>query len=131
MIWKGYLAALLAAAVLDALWLGLLARNFYATELGGLMRQPVAVVPAALFYLAYPMGLLLLALQPMPPTWAQAVGRSALLGLVAYGVYDLTNLATINGWSLRLALVDMAWGTAMSAVVGAAAYAVMLKWPAT
>lgn len=129
MIWKAYLAALLAAGVLDALWLGVLARQFYANEMGALMRQPVAVLPAAVFYLAYPLGLVLLALQPVPAGWGSALARSALMGLVAYGVYDLTNLATVQGWSTRLALVDMAWGVVISTVMGAAAYAALQRWP--
>lgn len=97
---KPYLAALLVMGVLDALWLGVLARDFYRQELGEQMVAQVRWVPALLFYVAYP---------------------AALVGLVAYGVYDLTNLATLRHWPVRLALVDMAWGTFASTLAGATA----------
>jgi uncharacterized membrane protein len=119
-----YAAALLVIGVLDALWLGWLARDFYQREMGALMLPELKKLPAALFYLGYPLGLLALALTPHPGTLANAVLRSALLGLIAYGAYDLTNLATLKGWSPRLAMVDMAWGMVLSAVAGAVAWAV-------
>ncbi len=129
-IWlAGYGAALLVIGLLDAFWLGFVARDFYRRELGDLMADPVRVVPAAIFYFGFPAGLLALALSPQPDSLATAIARSALLGLVAYGVYDMTNLATIRGWSLKLALVDMAWGTFISASAGAGAYTAM-RWMA-
>lgn len=122
---KAWLAALVAIGIMDAIWLGWLAKDFYRNALGPLMRPEVAVVPAALFYLAYPIGLIVLALQPVPDSWTQALLRSALVGLVAYGAYDLTNLATLQGFTARLAMVDIAWGAVVSVVGGAAAYAVL------
>lgn len=121
----GYLAALLVIGVLDALWLGWLARGFYQREIGPLLLARFNPVPALLFYLAYPAALVLLALTPRPETLALALGRAALLGLLAYGTYDLTNLATLKGWSLRLSLVDMAWGTLVTTAAGAAAWLAM------
>lgn len=113
-----YVGALLVMSVLDALWLGWLARDFYQRELGALMRAEVWITPAALFYLLYPAGLVLLALWPRPAQASTALWRSALVGLVAYGSYDLTNLATLLGFSPLLALVDIAWGTSASALAG-------------
>ena len=121
-----YLAALGVVGVLDAVWLGIVAARFYRRELGALLRPDVRRVPAALFYFGYPLGLLALALQPLPATLAEALARSAVLGLVAYGTYDLTNLATLKGWSRRLALLDIAWGTTVSAAAGAAAWLVLV-----
>ena len=89
-----YGVAFLVLGVLDGLWLVYVARDFYQREIGPLLLTEVRKVPALLFYLGYPMGLVLLALTPGPDTLAMAVARSALLGLVAYGTYDLTNLAT-------------------------------------
>lgn len=125
----GYGAALLVLGVLDALWLGFLARDFYRRELGDLMTDSVRVVPAAIFYFAYPAGLVALVLTPLPASLGDAVFKSALLGLVAYGVYDMTNMATLRHWSLKLALTDMAWGTFITAVAGAAAFSAM-RWMA-
>jgi uncharacterized membrane protein len=125
----GYAAALVVVGVLDALWLGLVARDFYRREMGELMTDSVRLLPAAAFYLGYPAGLVALALQPLPASLGEAVARSALLGLVVYGVYDMTNMATLRHWSLKLALADMAWGTVVAAVAGAAAWQAM-RWAA-
>lgn len=121
--WAGYLAALLTLGILDGLWLGLVARKFYMEALGELAAPRFRKVPALFFYLAYPAGLVVLTF-----AWAsdlsvlQAVGRSALVGLVAYGTYDLTNLSTLRRWPLRLALTDIAWGTVLSGACGWAAH---------
>ena len=124
MLWlKAWGAALLAVGVLDALWLGWLARGFYVRELGDLMTPQVRALPALLFYLSYPAGLVTLLLWPRPDAMGEAVLRAALIGLLVYGTYDLTNMATLRHWSLRLALVDIAWGTLVSAAAGAAAFA--------
>jgi uncharacterized membrane protein len=129
-IWlAGYGAVLLVVALLDGLWLGFIARDFYKREMGTLMADSVRVWPAALFYFGYPAGLVALALTPMPATVGDAVFRAALFGLVAYGVYDMTNLATLRGWSTSLALADMAWGTVVAAASGAVAWQVM-RWMA-
>jgi len=117
-----YGAALLVIGALDALWLGWLARDFYRDAMGDLMRPDVRWGPALVFYVAYPAGLVALALTPLPPNALQAVWRGALLGVIAYGVYDMTNLATLKGWSARLSIVDMAWGTFVSAMAALAAW---------
>jgi uncharacterized membrane protein len=121
--WIGaWLAALLAIGVLDALWLGFVARDFYRTEMAGVAASAVRRLPAVLFYLLYPAGLLALVLWPAPPTLWEAVVRATLVGLVAYGTYDLTNWATLREWSARLAATDIAWGCLVSAAAGAAGW---------
>lgn len=123
--WFGYGAALLVLGALDGLWLGVVARDFYRQEMGDMMASSIRALPAAAFYIGYPVGLVTLALQPLPASASTALWRAALFGLVAYGVYDLTNLATLRQWSVKLALVDMAWGTLASALAGAAAWYAM------
>jgi uncharacterized membrane protein len=120
-----YAAALLAVGVLDAIWLGLVARDFYRAEIASIAVPELRLLPAALFYLLYPAALLALALVPEPADWSDAAGRAALVGLACYGMYDLTNLATLRPWSAWLAAVDISWGTALSAVAGAAGF---LAW---
>lgn len=127
-VWlTGYGAALLVVGVLDALWLGFLARDFYRRELGDLMTDAVRVVPAAIFYFGFPAGLVTLVLTPLPSGLGEAMWKSALLGLLAYGVYDMTNMATLRHWSLKLALTDMAWGTFITMAAGTAAF-VAMRW---
>lgn len=118
---KPYLAALIVMGVLDALWLGLLARDFYRQEIGTQMLEQVRWVPAALFYFVYPAALVALALFPTGQPLSHQIARAALVGLVAYGVYDASNLATLKSWSVKLALVDTVWGVFASTLAGAAA----------
>ena len=89
-----YLVALLVIAVLDSLWLGWLAKDFYRREMGELMAESIRA--GCVFYLLYPATLPVLALVPVPSTLGVALARSAADGLVAYGAYDLTNLATLR-----------------------------------
>lgn len=125
---KPYLAALLVMGILDALWLGVLAKDFYRTQMGELMVEQIRWAPALVFYFGYPAALVALALYPAGQPFAQQVARAALVGLVAYGVYDLTNMATLRQWPLKLALVDTAWGVFASVLAGAAAAWVAQRW---
>lgn len=119
---QAYLIALLTLSALDGLWLGLLMRDMYAREMGALMADPVRWLPAVLFYLGYPMGVLALVLSPHPASLGLALIKGATLGLVAYGTYNLTGAAVIKGWSTQLALIDIAWGATLTAAMAGAAY---------
>jgi uncharacterized membrane protein len=99
-----YGVVLVVVVALDAIWLGVFARDLYKREMGSLMSDTVRVLPVALFYLLYPLALVYLALFSAPAGWSEALLRSAALGLAAYGAYDLTNIAIVRGWSVRLAL---------------------------
>ncbi|MFG6430328.1 DUF2177 family protein [Roseateles sp. LYH14W] len=125
---KPYLAALIVMGVLDALWLGVIAKDFYREQIGAQMVEQIRWAPAAIFYFAYPAALVALALFPAGQPFSHQVARAALVGLVAYGVYDLTNLATLRHWPVRLALVDTAWGTFASMAAGAVAAWVAQKF---
>jgi uncharacterized membrane protein len=116
-----YAVALVVMGALDGVWLGWLAKDFYREQLGPLMTDSVRIVPAAIYYLGFPAVIVYLALTPAA-SLGEAALRSAVLGLAAVGVYDLTNLAILRGYTLTMAAVDMAWGTFASAVGGAAAY---------
>ena len=116
-----YAVALAVVGVLDGLWLGWLAKSFYQEQLGALMTDSVRIVPAAIYYFGFPLAIVYLALMPAT-SLGEAVLRSAVLGLAAFGVYDMTNLATLRGYTVLMAVVDMAWGTFATALSGAAAY---------
>jgi len=123
-ILAAYAGGLLLFLALDYLWLGHVARDFYAQQLGDLLRDPPQLGIATLFYLAYVAGIVFFAVQPAlrgAGLW-QAVLYGALLGLLAYGTYDITNLATIKGWPVAVSLADMAWGTFVSAITAGAGY---------
>jgi uncharacterized membrane protein len=117
---KTYLAIAVPLLIADGVWLGLVAKRFYRDALGPLMTKRVKVLPAALFYFGYPLGLAIFAVLPAAGV-AHAGLLGGLFGLFCYGTYDLVNHATLEGWPLRLTLVDMAWGTVLSAVASALA----------
>ncbi len=120
---KAFLAGLVTYGVLDYLFLGSIARGFYRAELGPIARLTPDGSPTLLWAAAIPVYLLViggLMVFVLPrTTGASAIETLAwggLFGLVAYGVYDFTNLATLRQYSLRLALVDTAWGAIVCGV---------------
>jgi uncharacterized membrane protein len=113
-------ATLLSMGVLDAIWLSTMTSRLYRRELPSLLLDTPNWAPAVAFYLLYAVGVVVLVVLPaldrdQPLLRAMALG--ALLGLVAYGTYDLTNQATLRGWSWVVTSVDMAWGAALTSVV--------------
>ncbi|WP_395710404.1 DUF2177 family protein [Reyranella sp.] len=117
----GYAAALLTIVVLDALWLGVVARDFYYARLGSLLLERPNWVPAAAFYLIHTLGIVVFVL-PAAGSWSGAVLFGALFGFCVYAAYDFTNLATVRGWPWAVSLVDLAWGAVATAAAAAAAF---------
>lgn len=116
---KLYGIALPIFLVLDGLWLGLVARNFYGKQLGYLMSSTPNWAAAGIFYLLYIVGLVVLVIEPAMSSgsWQESLWKGALFGLVGYATYDLTNLATIKNWPLLVTIVDLIWGTVLSATI--------------
>jgi uncharacterized membrane protein len=117
-----YAVVLVAVVALDAVWLGLVAKGLYKREMGSLMSDSVLILPAVLFYLLYPLAVVYLGLFVAPTGWADAMRRSAVLGLAAYGAYNLTNLSILRGWPVSLSLNDWSWGCVATARAGTAGY---------
>ena len=109
----------------DFVWLGVLARDFYASRLGVLLLAEPNWVPAGLFYGLYACGLCVFCVSPALATgsWRKGLHLGAFFGLVAYATYDLSNLATLQGWPVAITLADIAWGSLLSAVATVAGYA--------
>ena len=122
-----YAGAALTMIAIDLLWLGFIAKPLYQQGIGHLMADEPRTVAAVLFYLVYPIGLVLFAIAPHEAanSWGKTALWAALFGFFAYATYDLTNLATLKAWPLSLALIDMAWGTLVSAVAAVAGKAAM------
>ena len=122
-----YLAAYgvsaLAFVGADAVWLTLAGPRLYRPVLGPLLAERLNGAAAIAFYLVYLSGVVALAVAPALRTgqWRTAAWSGLILGLVAYGTYDLTNQATLRLWATRLTVIDMAWGgvlTALAAILG-------------
>lgn len=129
-----YLTAYGIAAVvflgLDAVWLGTMASRLYRPAIGHLMADGFAVAPAVLFYLLYLVGMVVFAIGPALEARKplQALAMGALLGLICYATYDLTNQATLKQWPLAVTLADLAWGAFVTGVSSAVATRLTLAW---
>ena len=122
-VWA-YIGALLAFLVLDGLWLGVLMSSTYKELLGTLMLAQPKWGPAIVFYLLYVLGAVFFVVLPALARGSarRAALSGALFGLVAYGTYDMTNWATLQGWSAQLALMDMAWGGLLTCLAALSGY---------
>lgn len=116
-----YAGTFLTLLVVDAIWLGLVARTFYRDQLGDMMLPNPNFAIAALFYLFFAAAVVLLCVMPgvKASSLMTAAGYGAVMGLAAYGTYDITNLSTLKGWPVAMSLVDMAWGTFVTALSAA------------
>jgi len=118
-----YLTALIVLLVLDMLWLRVIAYDWYRQGMGDHMAEQPNLVAAALFYVLYPVGLVIFGAQlgHTDTGVAHALLMGALFGFFAYATYDLTNLAVMKNWPLSLSLLDLGWGTLVSGVAAAGA----------
>lgn len=108
----------------DIVWLGIIAKNFYAQQIGFLMRPDIQWPAAILFYLLYIAGLVFFVILPARAggSWLSVLASGALFGLIAYATYDLSNLATLKGWPVVLTIADLAWGAVLSGTVSLATF---------
>jgi uncharacterized membrane protein len=118
-----YLVTLAVFVGIDLVWLGFIAKSFYRAEIGALLAEKMSFPAAAAFYVIYAAGLMFFAVQPSLATggWTRALMLGGLFGFVAYATYDLSNLATLRGWTVKLCVVDMLWGAALSGFTAALA----------
>jgi uncharacterized membrane protein len=116
-----YVLALALFAAIDITWLMSMGSKLYRQTLGDILLTDLRMAPAAVFYLMYPAGLVIFAIAPglKAASPATALVLGALLGLVAYGTYELTNFATIRNWTLQITVIDIAYGMVASALVAA------------
>lgn len=120
-----YLTTLAALLVIDFIWLSLANERLYRPILKDILVDGFRPAPAIVFYLLYAAGLVYFAVRPglASKSWPAAALNGALFGFFAYATYDLTNHATLRGWTTTLTVVDMAWGTILSAAAAAIGFA--------
>lgn len=129
MLFKLYAIALPIFFAIDMIWLGLIARSFYKDQIGFLMKPDVNWTAAIIFYLLFLIGLVVFVIEPAftKKEFTRVLWTGALFGLITYATYDLTNLATLKDWPMKVVIVDMIWGTVLAAIVSALTYWVALK----
>ena len=129
-ILAAYLLTLAAFAIIDTAWLGSMGDRLYRPLIGSMLAEQFRLAPAIAFYAIYAAGLTLFAVLPGLDAgdWKRALLWGGLFGLFAYSTYDLTNLATLKTWSLKLSIIDIVWGMVVSASSSAVACALALRF---
>ncbi len=119
-----WIAAAGVFAGLDAVWLLSTSATVYRPVLAPILLQGVRPVPAVLFYLVYLTGVVIIAVRPalVARRWPRATLMGGIFGFFAYATYDLTNQATLVVWSTKITVMDLCWGTFLTAVAATAGY---------
>lgn len=117
-----YFATMVVFFAIDFVWLTTIAKNLYRDEIGPLLLDEFKMGYAAGFYLIFGIGVVFFAVRPSLDSGSlpMALGLGAMIGFLAYGTYDFTNLATLKGYTPTVAFTDLAWGTCLTAVSAAA-----------
>lgn len=126
------LAYLLTAVVffaIDIVWLGFAAKGLYNKYLGSFLAEQVNWTAAIIFYLLFIVGIFIFAIMPSveKDSVMKAIQLGALFGFFTYATYDLTNLATLKDWPLKIVLIDIVWGAFLTASVSLAGFYIV-KW---
>ena len=124
-----YLATVPVFFIIDMLWIGFIAKDFYAKQIGSLL-GPINWSAAIIFYLLYIIAIIVFAVAPAlaQKSFITALTLGAFFGFIAYATYDLTNLATLKNWPLTVTLVDMLWGTVLTGAVASISYFIASKF---
>ena len=127
---KLYFIAFPVFLIIDMVWLVLVAKNFYAKQIGYLMAKNPNLLAALIFYFIFIAGLIFFVIMPAldKKMWIEALLAGAFFGLVTYATYDLTNLATVKNWPLIITIFDLIWGMSVSATVSVITYFIALKF---
>ncbi len=126
---KLYAITLPVFFAIDMLWLGVLAKNFYREQIGSLMKADVNWFAAVLFYLIFIAGMVFFVIAPAleKGSWRYALFAGAAFGFVTYATFDLTSLALMKDFPVLVTVVDLAWGTVLSASVCTISFVVARK----
>lgn len=116
---RTYFIALGVFFLIDIIWLLVVSRKLYQKELGFLMSDRPNWIAAILFYLVFMVGVVFFVINPAleKDSWKYALFAGMLFGLITYSTYDLTNLATVKNWPLKITIIDLIWGTSLGGIV--------------
>ena len=125
-----YLGAAATFAVLDAIWLTVAGSRLYRPALAPLLADGFRLAPAIAFYVLYVAGIVIFAVAPAMRTgqWTTAALMGGLFGFFCYATYDLTNQATLKLWPLKVTLIDISWGTVLTATSATVAWLVVRRF---
>lgn len=128
-IFKTYVIALVVFFLIDIVWLVVVARKLYQQELGYIMSEKPNWIVAALFYLIFIAGLVFFVINPAlaKNNWTYALLVGMLFGLITYSTYDLTNLATLKDWPIKITIIDLIWGTSLGGLVSTVTFFILKR----
>lgn len=129
MFTKLYLLAVPVFLAIDFVWLSTMSKSFYQKKIGFLLSKNPNYIAAFIFYLLFAAGIVFFVVMPAieKKSLLYALGAGALFGLISYATYDLTNLATVKDWPLDLTIIDLIWGSFVSAATSVAVYFISSK----
>jgi uncharacterized membrane protein len=126
---KLYTIAIPIFFAIDMLWLGIVAKQFYRNQIGALLKPDVNWIAAMIFYFVFIAGITVFVTLPAitKHSLRDALVYGALFGFVCYATYDLTNLAVAKDWPLLVTIVDLIWGSVLTATVASCTYLIAQK----
>jgi uncharacterized membrane protein len=130
MIWvKQFLVTLVVFFTIDILWLAVVAKKLYKSQIGFIMSDKPNLLAALAFYLIFIFGLVFFVINPSleKNSFMTALFTGLLFGFVTYSTYDLTNLATLSNWPLKITIIDLIWGTSLGGLVSSISYLILNK----
>ena len=119
-----YMITLAVFFLIDIVWLALIANKLYKDQIGFIMKDKPNWVVAILFYLIFVLGLVFFVIDPalLSESILDALLRGMFFGFITYATYDLTNLATLDKWPLKITIIDLIWGTTLGGLVSLISY---------
>ncbi|MBX9778991.1 MAG: DUF2177 family protein [Chitinophagaceae bacterium] len=122
-----YLLTFIVFLVIDLTWLGFIAKDLYRKYLGGFLSEQVNWTAAIIFYFLFIIGIFIFTILPAVEknSLTSAILLGALFGFFTYATYDLTNLATLKGWPLKIVFIDIIWGTILTASVSTVGFCIV------
>lgn len=127
---KTYVIALVVFFMIDIVWLTVIAKKLYQQELGYLMTEKPSMIAAVLFYLLFITGVVFFVITPAleKNSWSYALLAGMFFGLITYATYDLTNLATLKDWPIKITIIDLIWGTSLGGFVSTVTFFIVKKF---
>lgn len=127
---KNYIVTLIVFLAIDMVWLLVISKKLYAEKLGYLLAEKPNLVAAFIFYFLFAAGVLFFVIQPAlaAESLQYAIFAGLFFGLVTYATYDLTNMATIRDWPTMITVIDLIWGSFVTASTSSISYIIIMRF---
>jgi uncharacterized membrane protein len=119
-----YLITIIVFFITDIIWLAFVAKKVYREQIGFIMADKPNWIAAIIFYAVFILGMVFFVINPAieKSSWRYALFVGLFFGFVTYATYDLTNLATLKDWPIKITIIDLIWGTSLGGFVSLITY---------